>query len=315
MDTESRVLTGLSLTKALGRVPRALRKHETGEAMPLSQHRLALAGILLVVVAIPLMSSAPAGAEATPPRHPIVATALKYEGTYGGECWTFMKKVVKEATGREVGFDYRDGYLDAGAVEVKARDAQAGDIIQIADDRNTTPSADYSGLHTALVIDNLGDGTFNVIDSNSSFDGMIRVRSSYSPAAAAARYGIQFHIYRIGVGPIPPQPLKPPVAPQTTTLRLGDKAIVSAGGDCLNMRSGAGVGQPVITCLPDRSSVTVTANAVSAGGRLWLKVSTTLGEGWVAAEFLSPVGATGSAASPTNPLLQFRSFVPQISSN
>lgn len=283
--------------------------------MPLSRHRLALAGILLVVVAIPLMTSASAGAQSNPPLHPVVATALKYEGTYGGECWTFMKKVIKEATGRQVGFDYREGYLEAGAVEVKAKDAQPGDIIQIADDRNTSPNADYPGLHTAFVIDNIGDGTFNVISSNSNFDGMIRVSRGYSPAASAARYGIQFHIYRIGIGPLPPQPPKPPATPQSTTLRVGDKAIVSAGGDCLNLRSGAGVGQPVISCLPDRSPVTVTADAVNAGGRLWLKVSTSLGEGWAAAEFLSPVQATGSAASPTNPVLQFRSFVPQISAN
>ena len=283
--------------------------------MPLSQHRLALAGILLVVVTIPLLTFARAGAQSGPPAHPIIATALQYEGAYGGECWTFMKKVVKEATGRDVGFDYRDGYLEAGAVEVRIADARPGDIIQIADDRNTTPSADYGGLHTAFIIDNLGRGLFNVIDSNSNFDGMVRVRYDYDPAASAARYGIQFHIYRIGTGAFTPPAPKPTATPSVTPLRLGDRAIVSAQGDCLNLRSGAGVGQPIIRCIPDKTPVTLLSDAVTVGGRQWLQVSSSLGNGWVAAEYLAPTEAKGSASAPTSPLLQFRSFVPQVSSN
>jgi hypothetical protein len=283
--------------------------------MPLSQHRLALAGILLVVVTIPLLTFARAGAQSGSPTHPTVATALQYEGTYGGECWTFMKKVVKEATGRDVGYDYRDGYFEAGASEVRAADARPGDIIQIADDRDTSPNADYGGLHTALVIDNLGEGLFNVIDSNSNFDGMVRIRYGYEPAASAARYGIQFHIYRVGTGAFTPPAPKPTVIPAASSLRPGDRAVVSAQGDCLNVRSGAGVGQPIILCIADKTPVTVLSAAVSAGGRLWLQVSSPSATGWVAAEFLAPVGATGSAAAPTSPLLPFRSFVPQVSSN
>jgi hypothetical protein len=145
--------------------------------MPMSPHRLALAGILLValglfaVPALVMAQSAPANAT-----HPMVATAAKYSGTYQGECWIFMKKVVLEATGIEMGFDYRHGYLDHGAVEVSLRQASAGDIIQIADDNYTDPDASYPGLHTFIISESNGDGTFDGWDSNAHWDGMVRFR-------------------------------------------------------------------------------------------------------------------------------------------
>lgn len=72
-----------------------------------------------------------------------MAAAVRYDGTWQGECWAFVKKVVREATGQEMGFDYRQGYFDAGATEVTVATAQPGDIIQIANDFNSGPNADY----------------------------------------------------------------------------------------------------------------------------------------------------------------------------
>jgi hypothetical protein len=111
--------------------------------MPMSQHRLALAGILAALLGV-LASATLAHADSTPTpaTNPIVATAQKYLGTQQGQCWTFVQKVVLEATGQKMGFDYRQGFFDAGAIEVDAASAQAGDIIQIDNDADTAPDAD-----------------------------------------------------------------------------------------------------------------------------------------------------------------------------
>ena len=100
--------------------------------MPLSQHRPALAAILVAVAAVLTALAAFAHASAaTTSTNPIVTRALRDLGTYQGECWTWMKQVVQDSTGAKVGFDYRFGYLDAGAVEVALKDAGQGDIIPI----------------------------------------------------------------------------------------------------------------------------------------------------------------------------------------
>ena len=95
--------------------------------MPLSQHRLALVGILLAIVATFSVRAASAAEEAnTPTSNPIAARALRDLGTWQGECWLWMQRVVFDATGRKVGFDYIDGFFEAGAVEVSGRSGSRG---------------------------------------------------------------------------------------------------------------------------------------------------------------------------------------------
>ena len=120
--------------------------------MPLSQQRPVLAAILVAFVAVlTALASQPASAAPTP-SNPIVQRAMLDLGTYQGECWMFMKEVVRDATGAEIGFDYHYGYLEGGAVEVSAAEAGPGDVIQIVNDNWTEPDADYPGLHTAIII-------------------------------------------------------------------------------------------------------------------------------------------------------------------
>ena len=291
--------------------------------MPMSQHRAALAAILVAVVAIFALSVAPATAAPPTPTNPLVAAASAYDGTWQGECWAFVKKIVREATGQEMGFDYRQGYFDAGAIEVSAANAQPGDLIQVAKDSDSGPNADYPGLHNSIIMANLGGGLFDIIDSNQNFDGVVHVRKNYSPADSAARNGLNVHIYRIVAGATAKSaPGTAPAAPSLAvpvpgqTFLIGEKVRVYTPGDVLNLRNAAGRDASISTKLAHGTAVTVLSGPTQSGGLAWLKVSSPSGEGWVAADFLTKdVPVTPSSAGTVTPLRQFRAFIPLTASD
>lgn len=287
--------------------------------MPMSQHRPALAAILVAVVAV-LFPSADARVAAAPSPSPIVEVALRDDGTWQGECWQWMQRVVREATGAAIGFDYREGFFEAGATEVSIEDALPGDIIQVALDTNTAPDADYDGLHTAIIVRNRGDGTFDVINSNQNFDGMVMTREAYNPVASASRYGLQVHIYRITGEPKAARTtfVKPDVTAPVPgqSFSAGEKARVATPGECLRLRTEPGGN--VINCLPHDTSVTANGGVRVVDRISWVWVSTPMGGGWVASDFLAkelaPTAGT-SAAGPVKPLLRYRAFVPFASAD
>lgn len=209
-----------------------------------------------------------------------------------------MRQVVAEATGNQVGFDYRQGFFEAGAVEVSPDEAVAGDIIQVARDSNTSPSASYSGLHTAIIMKNLGGGRFDAVDSNQNWDEMVALRPNYDPYTSAARNGLQVHIYRIPGG----GPGATPATAASAGFGVGEFALVSADPGCLNLRDAAGTGASRIACLPTGTSVKVLSGPVSANGFSWVQVESGAGTGWVAARYLAktaqPVAAPPPAAVP-----------------
>ncbi|MGH2611250.1 MAG: SH3 domain-containing protein, partial [Tepidiformaceae bacterium] len=277
-----------------------------------------LAGLLVVVIALAGLGSRQASAlDPANPHDRIALTALQYEGAWGGQCWQFMKDVVREATGAEIGFDYRQGYFEAGAVEVTdLAEVRAGDIIQVALDSWTSPDADYPGLHTSIVLTNLGDGTFDVIDSNQNWDEMVRLRPDYNPFEAAARYGLQVHIYRIpgdgSTANLPPSA----VPPSGAEFAAGETGTVNTPGECLRLRTGGGLGEGIITCLPDGTRFTVIAKTVAVGGRHWAKIRTEAGaEGWVATEYVIKDSVPASSAGGGQPILQYRAVTPGVSAN
>jgi hypothetical protein len=278
---------------------KVLRKTETGVAMVLSSHRLTLAGILLAMVAavgLPVLAlAAPDAGPAPTAQSSIVARALQDVDTWQGECWSWMKKVVQDATGKSMGYDYRQGYFDAGAIEVNPAQAGPGDIIQIVRDSDSSPSADYPGMHSAIVLSNHGDGTFTVIDSNANWDGMVHIRDDYSPSDRAAANGIQYHVYRFPGQGLPVTPLAPPAPPKP--FAAGDRAIVKLGTGGLNLRPTPSTTQAPIGLLADGTAVTVISAPVTAEGRVWVKVTTPAGDGWVAVEFLDRPAAPASGTS------------------
>jgi LysM repeat protein len=231
--------------------------------------------------------------------------AMTVIGEQQGECFPWVKRVVQAATGIVIGRDYRLGYLDAGLVEVPAAQARNGDIIQIANDANTRPDADYPGLHTAFILESEGGGTFRVIDSNALYDGVVRVRRGYDPAATAARYpGVSFHIYRLpaatsgGITPTPPSSLvnTPGIIP------IGSAAEIAADGDCLRVRSIAGLSGAVLGCLPTGARVTVTQPGPDVDGYHWVTITTGGVTGWASERYLRALGPTTAAvATPTPP--------------
>lgn len=228
----------------------------------------------------------------------IARAALPAVGQQQGQCRSWVQRVVASAFGVVIGSDYRLGYLQAGAVEVSAQAAVNGDIIQLANDADSGPAADYPGLHTAIILDNKGGGNFRVIDSNFNFDGIVRVHE-YNPASHAARFAhISWHIYHLGGGA---SAAVAPVAPPTphVPMSAGMAAIVAADGDCLRVRSAPSTAAPVIGCLPTDARVIVQRVGGNADGYAWDEVSNGTLQGWAADVYLKPaIAANASTASP-----------------
>lgn len=85
-------------------------------------------------------------------------------------------------------------------------------------------------------------------------------------------------------------------------LTPGTQARVAADGDTLRLRAGATVSAAIIASIPDGSIVNVRDGSEFADGYTWQRIDWDGAIGWVAAEFLEPLGGTGSeepTASPT----------------
>ena len=108
----------------------------------------------------------------------IADEAEKYaDWSYGGQCKQFVNDVVYSASGGTMitAPGYQSSFSKYG-VEVSFENAVRGDIIQItpADSLNDDYNADDyydssqydSQLHTMVILENLGNGNFNVIQSN-----------------------------------------------------------------------------------------------------------------------------------------------------
>lgn len=273
-----------------------------------------LSGILVLVAsAVALTLASGRSADATATYGPLITQALKYDGTRGGECYLFMQKVVKEVTGRYINGDYRQSYLNAGAVEIPIAQAQSGDIIQLADDKNTAATASYPGLHTAFIMDVLGGGKFKVIDSNYLFDGIVRVHENYSPQDSAARYkNIAVHVWRVPLDKVTATAsAKSGTATATSTasdtpalrdskLLPGTMAVIAADGDCLRIRDKAGLAGKEVVCAPTGSQVKILDGTEEKDGYRWQLVEFGTLKGWAADMYLQPVSQVTAASVDTS---------------
>ncbi|MFA7249097.1 MAG: SH3 domain-containing protein [Dehalococcoidia bacterium] len=234
----------------------------------------------------------------------IARTALAAVNQQRGECFLWVRAVVQAAVGRTIGYDYHAGYLQAGGIEVPLATARDGDLIQIANPASTSANVDYPGLHTAIVLDNLGGGKFRVIDSNMNFDGIVHIREDYVPTEIAARYpGLVVRVYRIEGTPAPVSPITVAPAPRpaiTTVPAPGAAVSVAADGDCLRVRSAPGLSGTVLGCLPTGAGARVTQSGPEVDGYHWVQVSSGGLTGWVAAEYLAAASSNSAAPAPSS---------------
>ena len=246
---------------------------------------VATLAVTLLIMARPTGHAA-ADSPSLNPNANVATVALKYDGTYQGECWGFVKRVVLEATGRQMGFDYRQGFFAGGAIEVSMADAQVGDVLQFADDSDTSPWASYPGLHTAIILDRASTTAFNIIDSNSEWDGVVRIRQNYNPVDEAAMKGLTFHIYRFPGGGTPAATTGQTVSASASSQQT--PATVVTPNDCLNLRDAAETSSNILACMPDGTTLALTGGQTVNGGLTWASVVTPYGTGWVAADYLAP---------------------------
>ena len=271
-----------------------------------SRFVLAWAFVVLVTCVLASPSTISAADQPTLGQSSVARWAMSAVGQQQGECFPWMRRIVQAVTGLTIGNDYRLGYLQAGAVEVSPQAARSGDIIQIAKDADTTPFADYLGLHTAMVLENQGGGKFKVVDSNSNFDGVVRVRDGYDPGAAAARYpGLSFHVYRL---PETTQSASAPPLPNSTgntpgVIPIGSAAEIAADGDCLRVRTIAGLSGGIVGCLPTGTRVTVVQAGPDVDGYHWVTIATGSISGWASERYLRAVGNTPTPAPIAVPVV------------
>jgi hypothetical protein len=93
-----------------------------------------------------------------------------------GECRAFVNCIIKLVSGLWMGngsSDYQSAFRTAGAVQMTAATAIRGDIIQ-----------DGDGVHTTIVLENLGNGNFTVVDSNSVAIHKVGVHAYTLPSTA-----------------------------------------------------------------------------------------------------------------------------------
>lgn len=232
---------------------------------------VALGGCL---AALGFAALAPTTALASPansfPNSRIAQIAQSYpNGAYGGQCYVFVYNVLLAASNGRVrigGADtYYGAYARAGGVLVSPQQATTGDIIQIS-----VPSSDdnyYPGMHTAIIVKNLGGGEYDVVDSNWGWTQQIHhhVLNPYSLLVPGSGESVQF--WRMGqVSPSSGAvTVSPPSGPNTFQ-------VYGTGGDTLNIRSGPGRQYAVVGSLPDGQAVAITCQTrggVVMGSSVW----------------------------------------------
>lgn len=104
---------------------------------------------------------------------------------------------------------------------------------------------------------------------------------------------VQDWIARQG-GSTPTDPGDPPPS-SGGKFDIGDGARVTEG---LNMRTGAGTGNGVITVLPAGTTGNIVDGPRSANGYTWWRIETSRGTGWVVENWITPSGGSSTPSQP-----------------
>lgn len=97
-----------------------------------------------------------------------------------GECIKSAARWVAAAGGSMGGGGPVSTYTNSGAQEVSLQDAQPGDIIQYT---SSGPDADtnWDHVHTVVVVQNYGNGHFDIVQSNANWDGKVTRNQDWAP--------------------------------------------------------------------------------------------------------------------------------------
>lgn len=153
------------------------------------------------------------------PAEDIAEHALAQREGHGGQCKVFAQKVVNDILAREgikarvtgygtPGGAYFGAYKRAGGMLVSAESGQRGDVIQVIPARNknkdfpaTRDKNDESILHTAIIVDTIKPGVYQVRDSNYVAHETIGTHR-WNPIEWRER-GVEVYVWRFGQAPDP----------------------------------------------------------------------------------------------------------------
>jgi len=130
----------------------------------------------------------------------IASVALQHNGEGGFTCKEFIQHVFTHLGG-SLGAGYRQCYFDfpGGREITNVVEVIRGDIVQVSDD---VDEEDTIHIHSAIVLENLGNGNFKVVHSNwcdPPTCETVSVKDSWNPSDWASKYtNYSAHFYRLG---------------------------------------------------------------------------------------------------------------------
>lgn len=159
----------------------------------------ALVTLVIVLLAVPVQS-APV-LESHISSKALCRAATSYaDGAHGGQCKAFVNGIFNRVALRagsdlRIGSSYYSDYVAAGGMRISAAMARPGDVIQL--NLPSDPDSFVTGMHTAIVLGNLGGGRFLVIDSNWRHDERV-LRHEWEPSKSATEMGLTVRFWRLG---------------------------------------------------------------------------------------------------------------------
>jgi hypothetical protein len=164
----------------------------------------------------------------------------------------------------------------ATVVEISSpADAIAGYLAEngeeyAGDCADATVEEDTGKICTTLQEENAGRQAYLAGPAFSEFDTWLFVERSGGGWSVSSSQ--PFHVAAADVPGVP------------WPLSVGDTAVVTATGNCLNVREGPGLDAPTIDCLADGTEIVLAQGPLAADGFLWWRLEGRAG--WVASDWL-----------------------------
>ncbi|MCO5218946.1 MAG: SH3 domain-containing protein [Thermomicrobiales bacterium] len=190
------------------------------------------------------------------------------------------------------------GWVDANDIDI-----QPGPITQVGQNFRVTENLNLrsgAGTGYSRVVTLPAGTTGSVIGGPSNANGYTwwQLRTS----GGTTGWGASNWLIATGGGTTTPTPTEPtnptePTPTPTGKFAIGEGIRVTEN---LNMRSGAGTGNGVVSVLPSGTTGSVVGGPTTANGYTWWRVQTSRGTGWVVENWIVSTG-TSTPTQPTDP--------------